>query len=79
LCEAKSVEVVTAVATTAPPSSFQPSAAAVAAILTEVGSTGVTLSKRMAATSRHLTSAATGYTSQDADSAATLGDLAVTV
>ena len=77
-CESKSVEVAST-ASGAPATSFQPSAAAVAAIHTEAGLAAAAISGRLAATATHLTSAAAGFTAQDADSAEVLTELPVTV
>jgi len=79
VCTLKSAAVAAASATAAPATSFQPSAAAVSAIHTEAGLAGARLSGRLTATATHLTSAAAGYTDHEANSAAVLADLAVTV
>ena len=79
VCTSKSAAIATASATAAPATSFQPSAAAVAAIHSEAGLAGVTLSGRLTATATHLTAAAVGYADHEAESAAVLADLPVTV
>lgn len=78
-CESWSAGVAAPAAPGAAGPSFQASAGAVCAIDGEAVLAGATLSERMAVTSTHLTSAAAGYIAHEADSTATLRDVAVTV
>jgi len=80
VCTSKSgVVAANAAVAAAPVTSFQPSAAAVAAIHTEAGLAGATLSGRLTATATDLIAAAAGYTAQDVDSAEVLAELPVIV